>query len=468
MTTRPTALTLALTATLTLPALAGGLPPYTYQLLALEGRPTLPAVGIPADADLVGADAAIDELGNAAARWTANGGDADGIFVFTAATSSSTNILFGTGDYSGTIDLYAGRLGVSQTFGTSQAFTTTLDGTPLSTFAVGGPAGITGSFSRPRLTSTGKLAFRASAGSTSKLLLEWFEGATRRSATFAETGPVYSFLAGGAVNDSEQYAARVNLTAGGAAIVRWSLDAAGASTAQDVETFTATNLTANFADMNNAGQVTYFRRASTSAPWQLVRRVPGQDATIIATGDEPLPSGLTLANNEFANFAPVISATGLVAFNPRRIGSGTSTTLSESIWVGDGTTLTSIVQAGQVLATTTGDFILTSGDCISGNSIAINGQGQVAFIARLLDGRDALFVATPRVTACGSSDVAGPGQAVGANGSLTADDIIVFIGWFFAADARADIAGPGQTPEPDGAFTADDIILFINRFFAGC
>ncbi len=70
--------------------------------------------------------------------------------------------------------------------------------------------------------------------------------------------------------------------------------------------------------------------------------------------------------------------------------------------------------------------------------------------------------------ACGASDVAGPGQVVGADGTLTADDIIVFIGWFFANDARADVAGSGQTIGADGSFTADDIIIFINRFFAGC
>jgi hypothetical protein len=70
--------------------------------------------------------------------------------------------------------------------------------------------------------------------------------------------------------------------------------------------------------------------------------------------------------------------------------------------------------------------------------------------------------------ACTPSDVAGPGQTVGADGQLTADDIIVFVGWFFAADARADIAGSGQSVGADGQFTADDLILFINRFFAGC
>jgi probable HAF family extracellular repeat protein len=69
---------------------------------------------------------------------------------------------------------------------------------------------------------------------------------------------------------------------------------------------------------------------------------------------------------------------------------------------------------------------------------------------------------------CGLSDVAGPGQAVGSDGALTADDIIVYLNWFFASDARADVAGAGQSSTPDGQFTADDIIVFLNRYFAGC
>lgn len=69
---------------------------------------------------------------------------------------------------------------------------------------------------------------------------------------------------------------------------------------------------------------------------------------------------------------------------------------------------------------------------------------------------------------CGQSDVAGANQAVGGDGVLTADDIIVFLGWFFAADSRANVAGPNQSTVPDNAFTADDVIVFLSRYFAGC
>ncbi len=72
------------------------------------------------------------------------------------------------------------------------------------------------------------------------------------------------------------------------------------------------------------------------------------------------------------------------------------------------------------------------------------------------------------LVACGESDIAGPGQSVGFDGELTADDIIVYLNAFFAGDPIADIAGPGQDPNSDSEFTADDIIVFLNRFFAGC
>jgi hypothetical protein len=70
--------------------------------------------------------------------------------------------------------------------------------------------------------------------------------------------------------------------------------------------------------------------------------------------------------------------------------------------------------------------------------------------------------------ACGASDVASANQGIGPDAQLTADDIIVFLGWYFANDARADVAGPNQSPTPDTQFTADDIIVFLGRFFAGC
>ncbi|MFN7558760.1 MAG: GC-type dockerin domain-anchored protein [bacterium] len=67
------------------------------------------------------------------------------------------------------------------------------------------------------------------------------------------------------------------------------------------------------------------------------------------------------------------------------------------------------------------------------------------------------------------SNIAGPGQSTTPDEELTADDIIVFLNWFFANDSRANVSGPGQnTTQLDNDLTADDIIVFLNRFFAGC
>ena len=67
------------------------------------------------------------------------------------------------------------------------------------------------------------------------------------------------------------------------------------------------------------------------------------------------------------------------------------------------------------------------------------------------------------------SNIAGPGQSTTPDEELTADDIIVFLNWFFANDPRANVSGPGQnTTQLDNELTADDIIVFLNRFFTGC
>ena len=75
----------------------------------------------------------------------------------------------------------------------------------------------------------------------------------------------------------------------------------------------------------------------------------------------------------------------------------------------------------------------------------------------------------PLTARCGPSDIASPGPVAGADGELTADDIIFFISAFTNGNLSvADIAGPGPSVGADGELTADDVILFINRFVAAC
>jgi hypothetical protein len=75
------------------------------------------------------------------------------------------------------------------------------------------------------------------------------------------------------------------------------------------------------------------------------------------------------------------------------------------------------------------------------------------------------------------ADVAGPNQSTTPDGVATADDIIVFLNWFFASttgnvnspsNLKADIAGANQSTTPDGTLTADDIIVYFGRYFVGC
>jgi hypothetical protein len=140
--------------------------------------------------------------------------------------------------------------------------------------------------------------------------------------------------------------------------------------------------------------------------------------------------------------------------------------------------------------TTVGDTWsnLDSGDQESGglrlNFIRLGRDALVSFISsssstvviefRVIVGHGCFWTISQSSTtvvrrACTPSDIAGPGQSIGSDGTLTADDIIVYLNWFFASDPRANVAGPGQnTAVIDADLTADDIIVFLNRFFAGC
>lgn len=66
------------------------------------------------------------------------------------------------------------------------------------------------------------------------------------------------------------------------------------------------------------------------------------------------------------------------------------------------------------------------------------------------------------------ANVAGPNQSDVIDDTLTADDIIKFLAWFFAQDVRSDVSRANQQPGGDGSLTADDIIVFLAAYFAGC
>lgn len=70
---------------------------------------------------------------------------------------------------------------------------------------------------------------------------------------------------------------------------------------------------------------------------------------------------------------------------------------------------------------------------------------------------------------CGRADIAGLGSTPGADGQLTVDDLVYYLGQFFGnAVTVADVAGLGSGGGPDGLVTVDDLVAFLAMFFAGC
>lgn len=70
---------------------------------------------------------------------------------------------------------------------------------------------------------------------------------------------------------------------------------------------------------------------------------------------------------------------------------------------------------------------------------------------------------------CNAADVAGVGGTAGPDLQLTADDIIVYLGAFFAGELSvADLAGLGGSAGADGTLTPDDMVFFLAAFFSPC
>jgi uncharacterized membrane protein len=99
---------------------------------------------------------------------------------------------------------------------------------------------------------------------------------------------------------------------------------------------------------------------------------------------------------------------------------------------------------------------------------AVDADGSVIAGTAFFRGFPRMFVIRNMTWRCSRQDIASGNQGSLPDGSLTADDIIVYLSWYFAQDPRADIAGNNQSTTPDGQLTADDIIVFLGGYFAGC
>jgi hypothetical protein len=239
--------------------------------------------------------------------------------------------------------------------------------------------------------------------------------------------------------------------------------------------------------LNTAGQAaipgtlviaTGVTSGSNEALWFAQSPPLGGQVSLIAREGDPVPGEADTVyggpNGLLTGLA--INGAGTVAFRASVLGpviTGGSDEVIARWSAAEGTRV--VARWGQTITledgvprTISGFETLLNAGSADGRAMGLREDGALVFKATFTDGTARILLATPGPIACGASDIAGPGQSEGPDGQLTADDIIVFIGRFFASDARADIAGAGQSEGADGQFSADDLIVFINRFFAGC
>ncbi|MDP1662657.1 MAG: GC-type dockerin domain-anchored protein, partial [Phycisphaerales bacterium] len=78
------------------------------------------------------------------------------------------------------------------------------------------------------------------------------------------------------------------------------------------------------------------------------------------------------------------------------------------------------------------------------------------------------YAAAMVVPRCGTADLGSQGGSPGSDGLLDNNDFVVFIDYFFNADARADFGIQGGVPGHDALFDNNDFVVFIDAFFNGC
>ena len=179
------------------------------------------------------------------------------------------------------------------------------------------------------------------------------------------------------------------------------------------------------------------------------------DAVVFADDSNPNPAPTPASN---------LSAVSFGQTTPQRVRSGGLDANGNTQVVANGAGQSGAVLAAgtyyvgvagyQLLATAAQgwDFAITSNATTTGTIALRIGSNLVAAPAR-----------------CNAADVAGLGGSVGPDLQLTADDVVVYLGAFFAGTLSvADIAVLGGAPGADGQLTADDIVYFLGQFFSPC
>lgn len=405
--------------------------------------------------------------------------------VFASATPFSAPLLNGSGVLAFQSTISGGTTGIA-------AFKASASQTSRVTFGVAGSVNIPRTIS---LTDSGTVVRDGSLEVDGQAIVSFGQQAslpTRLTvgSTLSNSSLTVTSLSAGLATNGAHVVARVGLSDGSSGLVHISaagertlLATSGDPTDASPGSAPVGSVPVNFA-VTPSGRVYFFGGSVQTGAAPLLRvdlASPRAVTTLLRVGDV-LP-GQTCRT--VSSILPIASTSGERVLLSVDLGFPGEPTSKDAVLIYDPV-------AGVVPVLATGDLV-TLGPGVSGTVLAasvptrFNSTGDdgrataltpngVAAVNASIDvagtpRQTLLRIATslpPAPAGCGFSDVAGPNQSLGFDGTLTADDIIVFLGWFFASDLRADVAGANQSTTPDGSFTADDIIVFLGRYFAGC
>ena len=420
-------------------------------------NPAIPAYRLPQGSSLSSQPLSLDETGGVAVRavLSPSTGSSEGIFY--GSPGNGGLVLSGSSVdpiYSPAVDVRNGRLAITEGGFTGGGAVYDLSGTLLDDYPPGGPLGTTG-FSSPTLSDDGAYCYRADFGFLGdRLVVDEYIGGVRTPVNVADTfSGVYSFILTPRMNPSRLVVANtIPETGPSRRIVRFEPDGGGYSPVTIVESGPVFSGFVNSTGISGDGSVAFTGRRAADGLWQVTRHRDADGLTPIAEGGQ---DGIN--NSNLANFPPVVSDTGWVAFRVEH-----EPTDSTALFVGDGESLHRIVAAGDTLETDLGpitagfDFGGTTGVQTINSNIDINDAGQIAFGAFLENGTVGIFLATP-VPGCGPCPADLTGDCV-----LDIDDVLRFLGAFSRSNPEADLAAPR------GVFNIDDVLRFLGAFAAGC
>lgn len=405
----------------------------------------IPAYNLPFPSSLSSQYVSIGEQGDVAIRVILAG--VEGVFY---GQDGSGSIIFSAPApfdpvWSTTLDLRNSMIAIELGgFGDgAQLFSTA--GDLLEDFTTGGSEGISG-IGGITIASDGAVCYRGDFGSEDKLIIDQFVDSTRIQTSIANTfSGNYSFIFAPEMNDDRQVVTNtIPETGPSRRIVRF--DDMGAATTV-AETGSGWTSFVNSTAIAQNGDVAFSARRTSDSLW-VVNKWDGSSTTPIAAGDNE-----EIQNTSFANFPPVVSSNGWVAFRASDVANDAT-----GVWVGDGETLVKIVGWDQMVETDLGmlplgyDFGGLDGKQVTSGVIDINDNGQVAFSAFLRNGTVGVFVATP---------VIGCQPDLNDDGALDFFDISAFLTAFSSMDPVADFNN-------DGSYDFFDISAFLTAFSAGC